>query len=237
MEVAEKMSIPVDKIKEAVAALHEFNPMLGFRGCRLGVKYPEINHMQCRAIFMAALECIAEGYKPFPYIEVPLVGHVKELKLIKELVEDALKVTGATGKVNYKFGTMIEVPRGALTADELAKESDFFSFGTNDLTQMTCGFSRDDVAKFIKYYLEKISILAIHSSQLTQTGVGLLMQLCVEKGRKVNSHIELAFAENMVVNQSPLHSATASASMMSAAHLIECLLLDWLPPMLRSRMR
>lgn len=191
MEVAEKMSIPVDKIKEAVAALHEFNPMLGFRGCRLGVKYPEINHMQCRAIFMAALECIAEGYKPFPYIEVPLVGHVKELKLIKELVEDALKVTGATGKVNYKFGTMIEVPRGALTADELAKESDFFSFGTNDLTQMTCGFSRDDVAKFIKYYLEKNIYPRDPFVSIDQTGVGLLMQLCVEKGRKVNSHIEI----------------------------------------------
>jgi len=122
---------------------------------------------------------------------VPLVGHVKELKLIKELVEDALKVTGATGKVNYKFGTMIEVPRGALTADELAKESDFFSFGTNDLTQMTCGFSRDDVAKFIKYYLEKNIYPRDPFVSIDQTGVGLLMQLCVEKGRKVNSHIEI----------------------------------------------
>ena len=190
-EVAEKMNIPVEKIKAAVVALHEFNPMLGFRGCRLGVKYPEINHMQCRAIFMAALECIAEGFNPMPYIEVPLVGHVKELRLIKEIMEDALKVTGAAGKVNFKFGTMIEVPRGALTADELAKESDFLSFGTNDLTQMTCGFSRDDVTKFIKYYLDKNIYSRDPFVSIDQTGVGLLMQIAVEKGKKTNPHIEI----------------------------------------------
>ncbi|MDR3737323.1 MAG: pyruvate, phosphate dikinase [Acidobacteriaceae bacterium] len=190
-EVADQMGITVDKLQQAVVALHEFNPMLGFRGCRLGVKYPEINHMQCRAIFMAALECIAEGLKPMPYIEVPLVGHVKELRLIKELMLDALKVTHAEGKVNYKFGTMIEVPRGALTADELAAESDFFSFGTNDLTQMTCGFSRDDVAKFIKYYVDKNIYPKDPFMSIDQDGVGLLMRLCVEKGRKVNPHLEI----------------------------------------------
>lgn len=190
-ECAEKMGISVEKIKSAIAALHEFNPMLGFRGCRLGVKYPEINHMQCRAIFMAALECIAEGFKPLPYIEVPLVGHIKELKLIRELVDDAAKITGAIGKVNFKFGTMIEVPRGALTADELAKDSEFFSFGTNDLTQMTCGFSRDDVAKFIKYYLDKGIYPKDPFISIDQTGVGLLMQICVEKGKKANPHIEI----------------------------------------------
>jgi len=190
-EVAKMMGIPVEQIKTAVINLHEFNPMLGFRGCRLGVKYPEINHMQCRAIFLAALECIAEGLHPLPYIEVPLVGNVKELRLIRDIMDDALKVTGAAGKVNFKFGTMIEVPRGALTSDELAKESEFFSFGTNDLTQMTCGFSRDDVAKFIKYYLEKNIYARDPFVTIDQTGVGLLMQLCVEKAKKVNPHIEV----------------------------------------------
>ena len=190
-QVAAEMGISVDKLKAAVSNLHEFNPMLGFRGCRLGVKYPEINHMQIRAIFLAALECIAEGLTPFPYIEVPIVGHIKELRLIHDLMEDAQKVTGATGKVNFKWGTMIEVPRGALTADELAKESDFFSFGTNDLTQMTCGFSRDDVAKFIKYYLEKGIYAKDPFVSIDQEGVGKLMQLCVEKAKKVKPDIEI----------------------------------------------
>ena len=190
-EVAEKMGISVDKIKETVANLHEFNPMLGFRGCRLGVKYPEINHMQCRAIFLAALESIAEGFKPIPYIEVPLIGHIKELRLIKDIMEDALKVTGAAGKVDFKFGSMIEVPRGALTTDELAKECDFLSFGTNDLTQMTCGFSRDDVSKFIKYYLEKGIYARDPFVAIDQVGVGLLMKISVEKSRGIKKHIEL----------------------------------------------
>ena len=190
-ELSEIMKISVDKIREAIAALHEFNPMLGFRGCRLGVKYPEINHMQCRAIFLAALECMAEGGNPLPYIEVPLIGHVKELRLIRDIVDDALKVSNAAGKVNFKFGTMIEVPRGALTADELAKECDFFSFGTNDLTQMTCGFSRDDVGKFIKYYLEKGIYLKDPFISIDQQGVGYLMQICVEKAKKTKEHIEI----------------------------------------------
>lgn len=190
-EVAAEMGISPEKIKEAVVSLHEFNPMLGFRGCRLGVKYPEINHMQCRAIFLAALECIAEGFKPFPYIEVPLVGHIKELKLIKDIMEDALKVTNAKGKVNFKFGTMIEVPRGALTTDALAKECDFLSFGTNDLTQMTCGFSRDDVAKFIKYYLDKGIYPRDPFIAIDQEGVGLLMKISVDKARASGSEIEI----------------------------------------------
>jgi pyruvate,orthophosphate dikinase len=190
-EVADEMGISPEKIKAAVVALHEFNPMLGFRGCRLGVKYPEINHMQCRAIFLAALECIAEGVKPLPYIEVPLIGHYKELLLIKDIMEDALKVTGAKGKVNFKFGSMIEVPRGALTTDELAKDCDFLSFGTNDLTQMTCGFSRDDVAKFIKYYLDKGIYNHDPFVTIDQEGVGMLMKISVEKSRKTKPEIEI----------------------------------------------
>jgi len=191
VELSEQMKISVTKIKETVQSLHEFNPMLGFRGCRLGVKYPEINHMQCRAIFLAALECKNEGGNPMPYIEVPLVGNVKELKLIHEIVDDALKETGAMGKINFKFGTMIEVPRGALTSDELAKECDFFSFGTNDLTQMTCGFSRDDAGKFLKYYLEKGIYPKDPFISIDQPGVGLLMQICVERARKTKESMEI----------------------------------------------
>jgi len=190
-QVADEMGISVEKLKAAVSNLHEFNPMLGFRGCRLGVKYPEINHMQCRAIFLAALACVNEGLNPMPYIEVPIVGHIRELRLIRDIMDDALKVTGAAGKVKFKFGTMIEVPRGALTADELAKESEFFSFGTNDLTQMTCGFSRDDVAKFIKYYLEKGIYAKDPFVSIDQDGVGKLMIQCCEKGRAANEHIEI----------------------------------------------
>lgn len=190
-EVADDMGISIERIKEAVVNLHEFNPMLGFRGCRLGVKYPEINHMQCRAIFMAALECIAEGIKPRPYIEIPLIGNVKELMLIKDIMDDAIKVTNAAGKVEYKFGTMVEVPRGAITTDLIAKECDFLSFGTNDLTQMTCGFSRDDVAKFIKYYLEKGIYERDPFIAIDQDGVGILMKIAVEKARKVKPKIEI----------------------------------------------
>ena len=190
-EVAGMMNISIAKLKEAVASMHEFNPMLGFRGCRLGVKYPEINYMQIRAIFLAALECVAEGLHPQPWIEVPIVGHVKELLLIRELVNKALKETGAEGKVNYRYGTMIEVPRGALTADELAKESDFFSFGTNDLTQMTCGFSRDDVAKFIKYYVDKGIYSKDPFVSIDQEGVGLLMKMCVDKARAVKPTLDI----------------------------------------------
>ncbi len=164
---------------------------LGFRGWRLGTKYPEINHMQCRTIFMAALECKSEGGNPIPYIEVPLVGYVSELLLIREIVDDAAKVTGVNGKVEWKYGTMIEVPRGALTADELALHSDFFSFGTNDLTQMTCGFSRDDVAKFTKVYLDKGIYAKDPFVSIDEDGVGILMRYCVEKARKVKPHLEI----------------------------------------------
>ena len=190
-QVAEEMKISPEKIKEAVASLHEFNPMLGFRGCRLGVKYPEINHMQCRAIFMAAMECINEGLKPLPYIEVPLVGHYKELLLIKDIMEDALKVTGAKDKVNFKFGSMIEVPRGALTTDEIAKDCDFVSFGTNDLTQMACGFSRDDVGKFINHYLDKGIYDHDPFVAIDQEGVGILMDISVKKSRQTKPDIEI----------------------------------------------
>jgi pyruvate,orthophosphate dikinase len=190
--LAEEMGFSLEKVKQITESLHEFNPMLGFRGCRLGMVYPEINAMQAKAIFQAALESKEKGIKPEPWIEVPLVGNVKEFLKIKEIIERVAEETGAKGKVDYKVGTMIEVPRAALTADLIAKEAEFISFGTNDLTQMTCGFSRDDSARFLKPYVEELSVYERDPFQsIDQTGVGLLMQLCVEKARKANPKLEI----------------------------------------------
>ncbi|MBN1941164.1 MAG: pyruvate, phosphate dikinase [Candidatus Diapherotrites archaeon] len=190
-ELAGEMNIPAEKIKSIISSLHEFNPMLGFRGCRLGVTYPEINAMQAKAIFQAALEAQAEGIKPVPYIEVPLVGNVREFKMIKEIIEKEAEASGAKGKVKYKIGTMIEVPRACITADEIAKEAEFLSFGTNDLTQMGCGFSRDDAGKFLKHYVAKGIYERDPFQAIDQEGVGGLMKLCIEKARKVNPKIEI----------------------------------------------
>ena len=148
--------------------------------------------MQVQAIFEAALDELGKGVTPLPWIEVPLVGHLKEFLKIKELIQKVAKETGAEGKVDFKIGTMIEVPRAALTADEIAKEADFLSFGTNDLTQMTCGFSRDDAAKFLKPYVDDLGVYQKDPFQsIDQSGVGLLMQLCVEKARKAKPDIEI----------------------------------------------
>ena len=191
-EMAIAMGVSTKKIKEKVDSLHEFNPMLGHRGCRLGIAYPEITTMQARAIFEAAWK--VKGAKP--EIMIPLVGNVKELTHQKQLVLDALeevKKAKKTRKVPFEFkiGTMIEVPRSAITADEIAKEAEFFSFGTNDLTQMGCGFSRDDAAKFLKQYVE----LGIYEHDPFQTldrrGVGELVRIAVEKARKVKPDIKL----------------------------------------------
>ncbi len=191
-ELASEMGVSVEKLKQTAASLHEFNPMLGFRGCRLGMVYPEINEMQATAIFQAALEQKEKGVTPNPWIEVPLVGNVKEFLKIKEIIKKAAVDTGAEGKIDYKIGTMVEVPRAALTADKLAPEVEFLSFGTNDLTQMTCGFSRDDAAKFLKPYVEDLDVYKRDPFQsIDQEGVGLLMEICVEKARKANPKIEI----------------------------------------------
>ncbi len=190
-ELSEEMNIPESKIRNAIESSHEFNPMLGFRGCRLGIKYPEINEMQVKAIFQAALECQKRGVKVFPQIEIPLTGNVKEFLVIKDITEKAAEETGAKGKLDYQIGTMIEVPRAAITADEFAKEVDFMSFGTNDLTQMTCGFSRDDAGKFLGAYVEKGIYKRDPFQSIDQEGVGKMMQLCIEKTRKVNPKIEI----------------------------------------------
>ncbi len=153
------MNITFEKLKTTVEGLHEFNPMLGHRGCRLSITYPEIAEMQTRAVIEAAIAVNKEGYNVTPEIMIPLVGDVKELKYVHEVVEKTIKevLSENNTTLEYKFGTMIEVPRGALTAGEIAEVAEFFSFGTNDLTQMTFGFSRDDAGKFLEeYYTRKV---------------------------------------------------------------------------------
>ncbi|MCX7870100.1 MAG: pyruvate, phosphate dikinase [bacterium] len=183
VEKYQKMLIKSQNLREA-------NPMLGFRGCRLGIVYPEINEMQVTAIFKAAAKAHKEGIKVFPEVMVPLVGHVNEIKFVKERLEEVAKrVLQEEGvNIDYMFGTMIEVPRAALIADKIAQYTEFFSFGTNDLTQMTFGYSRDDAeAKFIPYYLEH-KILEFNPFQTLDTeGVGQLMKICLEKAKKVKN--------------------------------------------------
>ena len=193
-KLAKEMIIPVEELMMTISSLHEFNPMLGHRGCRLAVTYPEIAEMQTRAIIEAATEVSAEkGISIRPEIMIPLVGEVKELKYVKDVVvKTAEQVISETGvKVDYLVGTMIEVPRAALTADEIAQEAEFFSFGTNDLTQMTFGFSRDDAGKFLDdYYCKKI-YENDPFARVDQIGVGKLMKMSVELGRKVRPGIKL----------------------------------------------
>jgi len=176
-----------------VEKLHEFNPMLGHRGCRLGITYPEIYNMQAHAIIEAAAELMKEGETITPEIMIPLVGELNELKVTKRnVIETAEKVMREKGvKLNYLIGTMIELPRAAITADEIAEEAEFFSFGTNDLTQTTFGFSRDDAGKFLQEYIEKGILPHDPFVTLDKRGVGELMKIAIEKGRKTNPDIKL----------------------------------------------
>lgn len=192
-ELSKKIGVSKDKIWQKTKDLHEFNPMLGHRGCRLGITYPEITEMQVRAIITAAAELTKEKIKVFPEIMIPLVGFASELLNQKALAEAvAQEVIKAHGvKVNYSIGTMIEVPRGALTADEVAEVADFFSFGTNDLTQMTLGFSRDDAARFIKVYGEKKIFRDDPFQTLDQVGVGSLINYAIAKARKVKKDLKV----------------------------------------------
>ncbi|MFA6716706.1 MAG: pyruvate, phosphate dikinase [Victivallaceae bacterium] len=188
-EMAAQMGTSVDEIRTLVASLHEFNPMLGHRGCRLGMTYPEVTEMQARAICEAA--CKVEGSKP--EIMVPLVGNVKELAIQKAIIKEAIAaVEKEQGrKLDVMIGTMIEIPRAAITADKIAEEAEFFSFGTNDLTQMGCGFSRDDAGKFLGDYVRE-SIYEYDPFQvLDQEGIGELVKIAVEKGRKTRPNIKL----------------------------------------------
>jgi len=187
-DTAEKQKL-LDRVNE----LHEFNPMLGHRGCRLGITFPEITQMQAQAIFEAAVQCAKEGVDVIPEVMIPLVGDVKELADQKKIVVDtATEVFEREGRsVKYMVGTMIEVPRGALMADQIADEADFFSFGTNDLTQTAFGFSRDDSGGFIKDYLAKGVMEEDPFQVLDQTGVGQLIEIAVEKGRRTNPDLEI----------------------------------------------
>ena len=192
-ELAEEMGLTLEEVKAKVDSLEEFNPMLGHRGCRLGITYPEITEMQARAILEAALSCEARGIKVHPEIMVPLVGSLKELQNQADVINaTAAKVFEEKGhSIRYKIGTMIEVPRAALTADKIAEVADFFSFGTNDLTQMTFGFSRDDAPKFLKFYLEKGILKVDPFEVLDQEGVGQLVKMGVEKGRSTNPDLKV----------------------------------------------
>jgi pyruvate,orthophosphate dikinase len=188
-----EMGISFEELKETIESLHEFNPMLGHRGCRLAVTYPEIAAMQARAIVEAAINVTKSGITITPEIMIPLVGEIKELQYVKRVVTaTAEEVISAAGiDMTYLVGTMIEVPRAAVTADKIAEEAEFFSFGTNDLTQMTYGFSRDDAGKFLDSYYEKKIFEADPFARLDQAGVGRLMETAVALGRKTRPGIKL----------------------------------------------
>ena len=192
-EMAEKVGVSIDVVKAKVDSLHEFNPMLGHRGCRLGNTYPEITEMQARAIIEATCDLKAKGLNPKPEIMIPLIGTVKEYtmqeKIIHTVAKEVFKEKGIT--VDYMVGTMIEIPRACLTANEIAKHAEFFSFGTNDLTQMTFGYSRDDAGKFLPIYINKGILKNDPFQQLDQIGVGQLVEMATQKGRAVNPELKI----------------------------------------------
>ncbi len=189
--IAEEMEVPFDKLYEKRESLAEFNPMLGFRGCRLGMVYPEISQMQTRAIINAAIVVTNEGIEVDPEIEIPLVSHVGETKFLREVIVEAAEgcIKKAGKKVKYQVGTMIELPRACLTADQLAEHSEFFSFGTNDLTQTTFGFSRDDAGRFITSYLNNGVLEDDPFQSLDQNGVGELIDIAIKKARSVRKGV------------------------------------------------
>jgi pyruvate,orthophosphate dikinase len=192
--LATEMGIPLQRVQARIAALHEFNPMLGFRGCRLGIIYPEITEMQARAVFEAAANVIQSGTPAKPEVMIPLVGHVKELQLQADIVRRvAAAVMAEKGRrFTYAVGTMIEVPRGALTADAIAGSAEFFSFGTNDLTQTTLGVSRDDAARFLVPYVREFEIYPRDPFEtIDPDGVGVLIRMAVEKGRATRPQLKV----------------------------------------------
>ena len=192
-EIAGELGLKFDELKATVNSLHEMNPMLGHRGCRLSITYPEILEMQVRAIFEATVELAKEGYKVKPEVMIPLVGDVKEVKVLKDqiikIADGIMKKENL--KFDYKVGTMIEIPRACVTADEIATEAEFFSFGTNDLTQMAYGFSRDDFGKFLPDYIEKGILEKDPFATLDRNGVGQLIKIGVEKGRKARENLKI----------------------------------------------
>jgi pyruvate,orthophosphate dikinase len=193
-ELSKQINVPYEKLSKKVQELHEFNPMLGHRGCRLAVTYPEIAEMQAEAIIMAAIELKKEKKMDIsPEIMIPLVGLEKELAFVKQTVVDTIdRIFEREGmKLDYMVGTMIEIPRAAILADEIAKEAEFFSFGTNDLTQMAFGFSRDDTGNIIKEYRDKLIFEEDPFQTLDISGVGQLVKMAVEKGKQTRPNIKL----------------------------------------------
>jgi pyruvate,orthophosphate dikinase len=184
---------PKQKLLERVEELHEFNPMMGHRGCRLGITYPEITEMQAQAIFEAACELVKKGKNVLPEVMIPIVGFMSEFRNQKAIVESvAERVIAQYGvKLSYTVGSMIEVPRACVVADDIAKEAQFFSFGTNDLTQLTCGFSRDDALKFITAYVERGLFDKDPFVSIDETGVGQMVRMAVEKGRTTNPKLKI----------------------------------------------
>ena len=191
-EMADELNIPVEKVAARVESLHEVNPMLGHRGCRLGNTYPEITEMQARAIIEAAMNVKATGIDVKVEIMVPLVGNHKELRYQKNVIDRVANEVFAerNDKIDYMVGTMIEVPRAAVTANQIAEVAEFFSFGTNDLTQMTLGFSRDDIAKFLPVYLDKGILKNDPFQILDRNGVGQLIREAVFKGRSTRESLK-----------------------------------------------
>jgi pyruvate,orthophosphate dikinase len=188
-----ELNLPFEELKELIDSLHETNPMLGHRGVRLSITYPEIAEMQTKAVIEAAIQVNKEGLDVTPEIMIPLVGDVKELELLKKVVKDTADkiIEENNSDLKYMVGTMIEIPRAALLADEVAREAEFFSFGTNDLTQMTYGFSRDDAGKFLDDYYDKKVFEADPFQHVDQAGVGKLMKLASELGRKTRPEMKL----------------------------------------------
>lgn len=191
--VAQQIGIDLRELQETVRSLHELNPMLGHRGCRLGITYPEINEMQSQAIFEAACELVRDGVHVVPEVMIPLVGHPQEFKVAKRTVEAVAQQTMARYQVTVKYllGTMIEVPRATVVADAIAQEAEFFSFGTNDLTQMTFGFSRDDVGKFLPHYLRAGILTDDPFAKLDQDGVGAFIRIGIQKGRSIRKNLKV----------------------------------------------
>ncbi|HET9298478.1 MAG TPA: putative PEP-binding protein, partial [Candidatus Polarisedimenticolaceae bacterium] len=191
--LAREMKVPVKQLEEKARQLHEANPMLGHRGCRLGVTFPAIYEMQARAIFEAAAACAAKGVRVLPEVMIPLVGTTREFSDLEEMTRRVAQEVAQKTKreVPYLVGTMMEVPRACLVAEDIARRAEFFSFGTNDLTQMTYGFSRDDIGKFLPDYLERRILPRDPFQTIDQEGVGRLVRLAVEEGRRGRADLKI----------------------------------------------
>jgi pyruvate,orthophosphate dikinase len=235
--VAINQGVPIETVRRQVAMMHEANPMMGHRGCRLAITYPEILSMQVRAIVEAAIECAHNKIRAIPEIMIPLVGTHEELRVLREQAEEVIsavkKEHGFKRKLDINIGTMIEIPRAALTAGEIAEHADFFSFGTNDLTQLTYGYSRDDINSFLPDYLRQDILPEDPFQSLDQSGVAKLVEMGIEKGRGRKKDLKIGICGEHVATRAPSTSSTAWVWTMSVARLSGCPSPGW--PRLRLR--